>query len=418
MDNLEDTFCNQAFASFRTIPSGHLSLCCSSYDLPKENGKPIFVFEGERTPTDFLNNEFHREIRKRMIAGERPLACANCWRQEEVGGHSLRKSFNQMHVEDKAQLLRQTDSDGTINNGFFNDVDLNLGNICNLKCMMCNPYSSHLIYDEEVSLGILSSEHKAPRVTMWKDAAQFRKFVEPLLKKCTHLNIIGGEPFINPRHADLLQIAEAVGRKDQIELSYNTNLMVLPEDVVKAWDGFKRISVSVSLEGVGAINDYIRYHSKWAVIEENLKKLLGLSRRLPMYISVTSTFSALNALSVTDLYQWLLEFSNSGEVWPIPFSVVVSEPAWARPRVLPEELKRLSRERHYKFFERLDRQKFNDNELRLLDSLKGNLRSLDDAPSENSEDNWRSFKVRVKRLDKHRNQSLIKIIPEFAPFWD
>ena len=44
-------------------------------------------------------------------------------------------------------------------------------------------------------------------------------------------------------------------RASKTHLQYNTNLTILPQKVLSLWKHFKSIELSVSLDGIGKVND-------------------------------------------------------------------------------------------------------------------------------------------------------------------
>jgi hypothetical protein len=73
--------------------------------------------------------------------------------------------------------------------------------------------------------------------------------------------------------AEALELCIRSGRASEIELSYNTNLTVLPERVSSLWPHFRSVSLLCSVDGFGAVNDYIRRPSRWSDIDRNLRLL-------------------------------------------------------------------------------------------------------------------------------------------------
>ena len=72
-----------------------------------------------------------------MVAGEVPPACKTCHDVELAGGRSKRQkdSFYNTDVD------KSTKPDGTIKVDLRN-VEIRLGNYCNLRCRSCNAESS------------------------------------------------------------------------------------------------------------------------------------------------------------------------------------------------------------------------------------------------------------------------------------
>ena len=67
-----------------------------------------------------------------MVEGKVPPACKTCWDVEEAGGVSKRQKDSHYKVD----VDKSTKPDGSIAVDLMN-VELRLGNYCNLKCRSC-----------------------------------------------------------------------------------------------------------------------------------------------------------------------------------------------------------------------------------------------------------------------------------------
>ena len=84
--------------------------------------------------TDSFNSDYLKKIRKQMLNGIRSPACRPCWDKEIVGFRSKRKKVN----EQFSDWSFEVEDDGTMIT-VPQYYDLRPGNVCNLKCVMCNP---------------------------------------------------------------------------------------------------------------------------------------------------------------------------------------------------------------------------------------------------------------------------------------
>lgn len=150
-----DTFCVYPFHHINLQPNGMASLCCRAE-------RKVMVYERELslhhdTFQDIWNSRYMRDIRARMVAGQPVEACTGCYRAESQGGKSLREMANKeayilgkrslaaVYDECKA-IVRQQDAvvPSPISFNFW------FGNLCNLKCRICNPHSSSQIAADPV----------------------------------------------------------------------------------------------------------------------------------------------------------------------------------------------------------------------------------------------------------------------------
>ena len=102
---MSDTFCALPWLHLSTRPDGAMRVCCtanaSSVGATNEKiygGKQGELRTEDGTPanlnnSDFLsawNNSYMRNVRKQMIAGEKPPSCLKCFKEEDAGHNSKR----------------------------------------------------------------------------------------------------------------------------------------------------------------------------------------------------------------------------------------------------------------------------------------------------------------------------------------
>ena len=75
------------------------------------------------------NSPDYQKIPKQFIDGERPETC-RCFREEDAGVRPI--GYNEKWWKDDVQVAEEIPLD-------IRYVDIRLGNLCNLKCRMCNP---------------------------------------------------------------------------------------------------------------------------------------------------------------------------------------------------------------------------------------------------------------------------------------
>lgn len=225
--------------------------------------------------------------------------CIKCWREESAGWKTLRSYFDDWYLKDS--------SDSVDPNNPLYDIELRLGNFCNLKCIMCGPYASS-------SLGLERSQNleKFQAINLpaenvkcdyyWEDPA-FWEFSEKLFKDARRVNITGGEPFIIPEVTNI--IAKLLPKKDTVNLSFNTNLTKVSDKLINLLREFKHLSIVISLEGVEEMNDYLRYPSEWGQLLENFTKV---KTQLPnAHVTVNHTFQHSSIYAIPNLATFCLK---------------------------------------------------------------------------------------------------------------
>jgi sulfatase maturation enzyme AslB (radical SAM superfamily) len=169
---------------------------------------------------------------------------------------------------------------------------------------MCSPGSSS-------SISVERQQHKekfkeigiypyAPKMEHYWETNEFFQFSEHLLSRVERVNITGGEPFMIPEVLTILDRLLLV--KDTVCISFNTNMTILTEKILSRLEQFKNLEISVSLEGVGVMNNYLRYPSKWEEIAENIQTV---QQRIPTaHVSVNHTFQHASVYSLPALAEF------------------------------------------------------------------------------------------------------------------
>lgn len=328
-----DTFCVLPHASLSIDGPGRPRLCCNNtghYML----ADGLYVGDLDGT-ADAINTDLHREVRLSMSRGERHPSCAKCWRMEDSGSKSFRQIWNGILGTDVPDPL----VDGSMPQGSpIRYMDITLGNKCNLVCRMCNWANSHLWHVDNAKLGRFEDIDDRLKNQFWFENDDSIDLLIGSLDAVTHLNFLGGEPLIVPQHMRILRACVDSGRSGQIELSYNTNLTRLPQGILDIWPMFKRVYVNVSLEGTGAVNDYIRQNSEWHDIVSNMD-LVGqaMASHGNIRMDVHATLGIYNALTLHELVSFCRRSHHLGG--RLPFINLVYRPEYQDIRNLPDTAK-------------------------------------------------------------------------------
>jgi sulfatase maturation enzyme AslB (radical SAM superfamily) len=121
------------------------------------------------------------------------------------------------------------------------------------------------------------------------------------------LHISGGEPFLVPKHFEILDLLIERGQTN-IGIYYITNLNYDIDRLVPALEKlrkFKYTNISFSIDDVGERNSYIRSLSNWDLTLGNLSRLMN---EFPEFnYSITQTINTYNFLYCEELFLFLKE---------------------------------------------------------------------------------------------------------------
>ncbi len=345
-----DGFCVLPWTHLFADEQGVTWPCCRSVTTEHPNrddasGEPLRI-GGGRSLDDVRNSTTMRALRQAMLAGEKPPACERCYAAEGYGIHSHRQSVNAARGAAGIEaLVAQTADNGAITTP-LESLDLRLGNLCNLRCRMCSPHSSKALLREWAQKHDVPLEHTyfdQFRDLRWFEDEHLWAGIEasPALGR---VHFAGGEPLLIPAMYAYLERMVEQGKAGELTISYNTNLTVLPDRVLALWKHFKAVRVTISLDGHGAVNDFIRYPARWERIAANIHRLdrARASGDLDGELGTNSAVQVFNVFRIGVLLDYLADATST---LGLPNLSIVTHPPHLSLRILPPELKHLAAQR-------------------------------------------------------------------------
>lgn len=316
------TFCILPWIHFATRPNGDMRLCCSANAsgagndhtvglVKNENGIPANF--GRETPMSAWNNDYMKSVRKIMLEGNIPNSCSKCFQEESNGVASKRVWETGSWMEegiDIPELISQTNEDGSIPEKLVY-LDLRLGHTCNLKCVMCSPHdSSQWVADHKKMYPLYQSKELKEQMqwdretfnNFWHENPDFWKEMYAQIPNLKQVYFAGGEPLMIREHKWFLEEIIRQGYADKILVRYNTNGLLLDEEIIDLWTKFKKVKVGFSIDGTDLRNYYIRYPSDWATIEKNLHRLDNTPSNIQ--VSIATAIQILNIKHLPDFARW------------------------------------------------------------------------------------------------------------------
>lgn len=413
------TFCVIPWLHRQTDEQGFHQLCSNAVGegnkLRNAEGKRLHISQ-QLTDEQVLNSPVAKAVRLQMRRGEWPAACERCRLSEQAGSRSIRQHLNARFGDGRQEaLFSQTSEDGSLDRPVVRYADIRLGNACNLTCRMCGPVASRLwaaTYNQ-----VQPPAYRLPMRQLaifshsnWVKRGPLTWLLEQSVPSVEALHFAGGEPLIVPEMVDALEHCIRSGRAGEIELSYNTNLTVLPERVTALWPHFRSVSLLCSVDGYGRLNDYIRRPSHWSDIDGNLRTLDRQFDNWKLsWATVSATMQTYNALTIHELFEYL-RTAGFSRVTPLPQLVPLFHPPYLSIQTLPVPAKALVRERLQAEIERAEVWKRPG-----LDGLIGSVRStiaFMDAADETA--NLPDFIAFCEASDRAFGDSWREAAPELA----
>lgn len=326
--------------------TGEYRLCCASMEPSnKENVRT-------HTINEWLSSEVPSNARDLLSQDIWPDACSKCMNEESVGIRSMR-------------IRPRTYGPG------ISHLDLRFNNNCNLRCTMCNPMSSSSImieHKELLDLGIESPWTNLGGEYSWYDDDKGNLFSSlPDLKE---IYLTGGEPMMVKNLDKFLEKLDS-----SVTLRFNTNGTLINPKILKELKRFKEVSMCFSIDGIGKVNEYIRWGSNWADIESNINQYADVCE-----ITVGPTIQIMNVLYYDELREWCDKKQYK------VYDNILSSPRWLNINYSPKILK---------------------------DQIK-NFHTRDEEDIKSHE----IFRKYISILDKKRSSNIRDFIPEVADIYD
>lgn len=347
-----------------------------------------------------------------MLNGKWPEACSRCQSEEGAGVQSSRQAWNKHYADSIGSAISQTTESGEAPAN-IRYIDLRLGNLCNLKCRMCNPYASRKWLEDwdKVYPALEKAESDRLDQMSWFTDPQVWEVVRGALANCDQIYFTGGEPLLIDEHQRFLKLCIDDGHASRLTLKYNTNLTHLPAELLDLWRHFKKVRINGSLDGLQGLNEYIRYPSKWPIVLKNIERLeeLGLSTS-NLILTFHLTVQIYNFLNLTEIFEFTKTMRSFKK---LPFLNILDRPDHLNIRNVPETLKAEGIAKLDKWIaENVDFLSRCDSEyVEKIHSLKSYALSANADRASLLE-----FKAFTQKLDSNRKQSFQKIVPQWSTY--
>ena len=367
MENKDNGFCALPFVQYSTYNGGRYRLCC----MAKE---PTELVDQEKLGIDGTwNHDYIKDVRERMTKGEWLPECSECLHLEKNNIVSSRQWENEVWED----VIDEVVADASVNDWEVEQplqFDFRLGNLCNLQCQMCNKEASHLVSVERATMvqSGLGANHPdwhgqiaEKKLALLQPGIDWASFKD-MIGKARKIKLIGGEPTVAKDMFTLLDLAVESGHADHIELSFYTNITNMQDRWLEQLGKFEKVIVNCSLEGMGAMNDYLRPPSKWDSVWKNFDKLVKFSNTKAgkrIKVRVTTVNQVSNALHTVDFWRYMHDYqckndkgigmSTNQLVEPHYYSMAHS-PQWLRDeqeKQVLEFLEEIKNSPHYEDYE-------------------------------------------------------------------
>jgi len=286
----------------------------SLYIEKKSNESIAFGFCCQNTTSTVKDYQYLNQSReakqKDFNSQKNPSQCNSCWQVEDHGKNSRRHSIiewftnNQIPTDNNTELL---------------SLDWNSENICNLACVTCGPK-----FSSRWSQEIIKYSFKDPYIYHNSHNNNFWKTLD--FSKLRRVYFNGGEPLLVDDHVNILTHLDSIGQLPSVEVQYNTNCTVIPNNnVMQLWSKSKLVRLYLSIDAVDNAFEFIRYPARWSQVLEFIKFLN--QSPVNIVINITCTVGIHNILELDGLIEWQQKYlptNSQGDAVSINFQLVGS----------------------------------------------------------------------------------------------
>ena len=222
-----------------------------------------------------MDSYIYKKLRTDMETDWLP-GCGKCKHEEELGVESLRQRFNALY-----QMSVPT----------LDYLEVGFDNICDLTCDGC--------WEEWSSSWWVKKNPDLPAKQGITSTTEFRNIPESISK----VVFLGGEPLMTNRHRLFLESFDTL---EHLEVEYFTNGMhKLVEDDYRLLSQCKRVHFTVSIDGVGTLNEQVRGGSVWSRVVKTLDEIADT-----FDYTIHTTVHKNNWHGLPDLYEFTKKYAK------------------------------------------------------------------------------------------------------------
>ena len=298
--NIKDSFCILPFTHLATHPTGGVTPCCESKLKAETDSKELQL--GINTLDEIRNSDSFNELREAMLTGKKHSACEFCYNREAASLESKRNRENKYYEIDWTKIEEYKTLP-------LYSIELRLGNVCNAKCIICNPFSSSKWNEDitpELSENYDEGYNKVILKNKWYKDQDFYSSILSQIDQVKYIWFNGGEPLLIKEHLLFLQQIVDNKKEKNIELEYHTNGSLISSKIIKIWKQFKFVKITLSLDDIHTRFNYSRFPLTFS---EALNSI-DLLEENNIYYDIIPTINLLNVYNMEEIYQFYIERYN------------------------------------------------------------------------------------------------------------
>lgn len=289
-------------------PQTERRLCCASREPAQSFTQYIDTEQGSgnyepQSLSEYWNSERVRRVRRDMMQGKLPPECEVC-DKKLLNTDVYRDYFWHLFRHKYDEIWDTTDETGYTKMKPIS-WDYRFSNLCNYKCRMCGPMLSSAWETEARKAGDIEpwmEKSVKPVIEEFQRTVVEEEFSQAVEEhRIEEIYWVGGEPLMYEQHWRYMQRIIELGDGAGLYARYNTNLTRIEHKGIKLYDdildNIRDWQICASLDGTGAVGEYIRTGLKYNQWVDHFKEGLKHSRhRRMMRIDFTLTTPGLSEI--------------------------------------------------------------------------------------------------------------------------
>ena len=191
---------------------------------------------------EYFNSDFLNEVKEDLKQGIYHKHCKAC------------KDKSDMNIKNYAEYLIENIGHADTTKFELKWLDYRPGNLCNLKCRMCSVVNSNAIEKEALEhpiiMEVIPELDKRLFTIEHGNKELLPELIDPeVFKKLKMLQILGGEPTLDPQIFKLLDYVGTLPTVNDISLRYTTNATSVNKRWFNVTKNFKDVDITFSIDG-------------------------------------------------------------------------------------------------------------------------------------------------------------------------
>ena len=373
--------------------------CCShkSIKIPS----PLKYLAGDYTVDDTQFGSYLKDVKHGIISGNLDGSCQRCKDQENQGIRSLRQVF-----VDQAKNLGIAEVHDPDAPSVPQAIEVRLSNLCNFKCRMCYPMYSSL-FDKEVSENPQLKRYFRQDEVAYGKVHSNQQLIDDIITMIPNLkwiNLTGGEPMILPEVMNLIDEIIRQGCDSKMALQITTNCSTIHPKMLEHFKKFKKIQLTLSLDGIDKTVEYIRHGTIWNKVNSNFHQygeFLTKNNHIDSNINIT-----LSAYSILDIDQTIDYICQMRKQYGMTVNMGVAQ-GYLNYSVLTGQARKQAIESTTKALAILEEKVLSvmlhiNDAIDLHEQLQGIKTVLETQPESNIK--WNNFVSYTQEMDEIRNE--------------